>query len=291
MTRFVFMTGSGRCGSSFFSEVLARHPQVGFVSNIEDNLPWAPLRGRRNGPLYRRMPASFSRKGRVRYAPSEAYQLLDAQVSPIVSTPGRALRADDATPWLAGRFRGFFERRAAAQGAPVFVHKFTGWPRGRFIAACFPEARHLHVVRDGRAVANSLVQMPWWRDYGNVATLRSLPEAYLEEWEASGRSFVLLAGLVWKATMDAHEQDRAGLPPQSWHQVRYEDGLADPQRAFGDMVRFCGLEPDAAFAAGLARHTFDSGRSAAFRRDLDPATIALLERSLGEHLQRYGYGA
>ncbi len=283
------MTGSGRCGSSLFSETLARHPQVGFVSNIEDNLPWAPLRGRGNGPLYRRMPASFSQKGRPRYAPSEAYQLLDAQVSPIISTPGRPLRAEDADPWLARRFRGFFEQRAAAQGAEVFLHKFTGWPRGRFIAACLPQARHLHVIRDGRAVASSLVQMPWWRDYASVATLRSLPEPYLEEWEASGRSFVLLAGLVWKATIDAHDEDRAGLATERWHDVRYEDALADPAAAFGEMVRFLGLAPNDEFAAGLARHTFDPGRAEAFRRDLDPRTVELLERSLGEHLQRLGY--
>ena len=35
----VFIIGTGRCGSSFVHEVLAKHEDFGFVSNIEDNFP------------------------------------------------------------------------------------------------------------------------------------------------------------------------------------------------------------------------------------------------------------
>lgn len=55
---------------------------------------------------------------------------------------------------------------ADAQAKPVFLHKFTGWPRAGFAHAIFPEARFRHVIRDGRAVANSLIQMSWWSGFG-----------------------------------------------------------------------------------------------------------------------------
>ena len=32
----VFVLGSGRCGSTLVQEVLARHPAMAFVSNIDD---------------------------------------------------------------------------------------------------------------------------------------------------------------------------------------------------------------------------------------------------------------
>src|SRR6266508_3574126 len=34
-----FVIGTGRCGSSLVTEVIARHPAVGFVSGLDDKLP------------------------------------------------------------------------------------------------------------------------------------------------------------------------------------------------------------------------------------------------------------
>jgi hypothetical protein len=45
-----FVIGTGRCGSTLVQEVLARHPEVGFVSNLEDKLPLLDLCGRWHTP-------------------------------------------------------------------------------------------------------------------------------------------------------------------------------------------------------------------------------------------------
>ena len=162
---FAFVLGTGRCGSTLVHEVLARHPAVGFLSNVEDRLPLPPIAGRWNNEIFRAVPAALTRKGRLRFAPSEGYRALGRSVSPVLAAPLRDLRAQDVTPWLEQRTRRFFTGRAEAQGRPVFLHKFTGWPRAGFLGRVFPEARFVHVVRDGRAVANSFLQMPWWRGY------------------------------------------------------------------------------------------------------------------------------
>src|SRR5215468_3799141 len=144
---FAFVLGTGRCGSSLIHEVIARHPDLGFVSNVDDRLWPLRLKGRRNNELYRRVPEALTRKGRIRFAPSEGYRMLEHEVSPIVCAPARDLVARDASPWLARRFRAFFEERARAQRKPVFSHKFTGWPRARLIDAVLPDARFIHVIR------------------------------------------------------------------------------------------------------------------------------------------------
>jgi hypothetical protein len=160
---FVFLVSAGRSGSSLVQELLARHPDVGFVSNLEDRLPWLPSgAGRWNNALYRRVPPAMTRKGRLRYAPSEAWRALGVQVSPMLVRPVRDLQASDAMPWVTERFRRFFLDRARVQGKPVFIHKFTGWPRTGFVSAVFPDARFIHVVRDGRAVVASDLQTSWW---------------------------------------------------------------------------------------------------------------------------------
>lgn len=58
-----FVIGTGRCGSTLVHEVLARHPGVGFVSNLEDKLPALDLRGRWNNALLRRAAPRDRRLG------------------------------------------------------------------------------------------------------------------------------------------------------------------------------------------------------------------------------------
>lgn len=288
---FVFVLGTGRCGSSLIHEVLARNPDVGFLSNLDDNLGALDLGGRWNGAIFRRVPPSFAQKGRLRYAPSEGYQILDRQVAPILSAPCRDLVAADVTPWLGQRTREFFDRRRAVQGKPTFLHKFTGWPRAGFLHEVFPDARFIHVVRDGRAVANSWLQMSWWTGWSGPDrwSWGQLAPAYRQAWEDSDRSFVTLAGLNWRLLLDAFEAARARLPEEAWLEVRYEDVIAEPDKQFAAMLDFAGLPWSSGFSAGFGRYAFNSRRSDAFRRDLDPANLARLEAVIADPLERYGY--
>ncbi len=206
--RFVFVLGTGRCGSTLVEEVLCRHPSVGFVSNLEDRFNLPASAGRWNGRLYRRLPAAATQKSRLRYAPSEGYRVLAREVTPMLATPLRDLTESDVTPWLERRFSAFMHERAQAQSTDTFLHKFTGWPRAGFIREIFPSARFIHVVRDGRAVANSWLQMPWWRGFEGPDHWQwgPLPPKLEAAWEELGRSFVVLAGLLWQLLIELVRQ-------------------------------------------------------------------------------------
>jgi hypothetical protein len=298
-----FIIGTGRCGSTAVTEFLARHPDVGFISNVDDKLSRLNLSGRWNNALFHRaaprdphlLPLRDGRRllepGRLRIAPSEGWDLLQRQVSPIISSTRRDLVASDLTPWLETRLQQFFDRRMAVQRRSSFVHHLTGWPRAGLLQAAFPDARFIHVVRDGRAVANSWLQMSWWNGYEGSSRwfLGTLPEAYAAELEAAGGSYVLLAGLAWKLLMDAFEQARKAIPSEQWMDVRIEDVAADPHGQVATMLNFVGLEWTSKFEAGLARHRLTSDRTEAYRRDLDPSNLALLEDSLRGHLEAWGY--
>lgn len=299
----IFVVGTGRCGSTLMHELLTRHPSVGFVSNLDDKLPRLNLAGRWNNALFRRVPPRDPRlvpyrdslgifeRGRLRLAPSEGWKVLDRQISPIMSRPFRDLSAEDATPWLAERTKSFFENRRRAQRTPAFAHHLTGWPRAGFFRAVFPQARFVHVIRDGRAVANSWLQMGWWRGYGGPWQwhLGPLPEAYEREWEDSGRSFPLLAGLGWMILMDAFDAASQLVSPDRWMELRYEDLLVRPQEVTRRVLDFVHLRWDDTFEAGFRRYSFPTGRTDAFRRDLDPRSLELLETSLAPRLRKLGY--
>ena len=290
-SRFVFVLGTGRCGSTLVEEVLCRHPSVGFVSNLEDRFSLPLTAGRWNGSLYRRLPAAVTQKSRVRYAPSEAYRVLSREVSPLLASPMRDLVADDVTPWLEARFRRFFVERASVQHTETFLHKFTGWPRAGFIRGVFPSGRFIHVVRDGRAVANSWLQMPWWLGFEGPDHWQwgPLPDDLSAEWDESDRSFVVLAGLLWKMLIDAFDKARRAIPAADWLEIRYEDVAANPRTAFAKMLEFCGLPWDAEFERGFERHTFTASRADAFRRDLAPDDVDRLSRILASELAARRY--
>lgn len=288
---YAFVLGTGRCGSTLVQEVLSRHPDVGFVSNFDDRFGLPVGMSRWNNAIYRKVPASFTRKGRARFAPSEAYRVLDRRVSPEVTMPAHDLTAADATPWLTERFRDFFTARAEVQRKPLFLHKFTGWPRVAFIDTVMPGAKFVHVVRDGRAVANSWLQMPWWLGHLGPEQWHfgALPERYEKEWEASDRSFVLLAGLAWKLLLDAFDEARASVPAEQWLEIRYEDVAADPPASMQRMCEFLGLADSDEFTATVRDFPFSTGRTQAFRGDLSDADVAMLTASLSAHLDRCGY--
>jgi sulfotransferase family protein len=299
--RPLFLIGTGRCGSTLIHRLLGHHPDIGFVSILDERLPpFRRLNGRLNGPAYRasgsasratggRLP--FVELARRAFTPAEAYGLLTESVSPLIAAPLRDLTAEDASPWISGRLRSLVEERAKAQRAPVFMHKLTGWPRMSFLRTVFPEARFVYIVRDGRAVANSLLQVEWW--HGALGptgwTFGPLPEAYAAEWEESGRSFAVLAGIEWKILLDAYDAACRVVPAEARMEVRYEDFVRSPREHLEQIVSFAGLEWCGPLERALVSEPVHAGRSDAYRRELSAEDVRRVDWTLRTHLDRYGY--
>lgn len=288
----VFILGTGRCGSSLLQEVVTKHPATGFVSNVDDRLASFGLTGRRNSTLYGLVPPAWTKKGRVRFAPSEGYRVLSREVSPLLARPARDLYAADVSPWLARRLASFFERRYLAQRSTVFTHKLTGWPRADLLAQVFPRARFVHVVRDGRAVANSLLQMSWWSGYRGPEHWRlgPLDQADRDVWEAHDRSFAVLAGLYWKILIEAFERAHDRVDAQRWTTVRYEDLVESPRATMSRVLDWVGLPWTPVFERRFGKQRFGSARRTAFEHDLSASQLDALDTVLAATLRRVGYG-
>lgn len=289
MSRVVFVLGTGRCGSTLVHEVLARHEDTGFMTNLDD-LGVAPSQQWQN-TAWRRLPPAVTKKGGARFAPTEGYRAIHREVGPVFVDPIRDLTAADATPWLRERLSEFVTRRADRLGTPVFLHKFTGWPRVGLLHECFPDALFVEVVRDGRAVANSWLQMPWWRGHRGPEQWHfgPLPPELDQIWREHEGSFPVLAALGWRILMESYDDARAQLPPQQWTRVRYEDLVADPRARFGELLSGAGLDWTSAFATGFDRYSFSRSRAEAFRTDLASRDLAAMEDVLQNPLAALGY--
>lgn len=286
-----FFIGSGRCGSSVVHEVVCRHESVGFLDNIDDRVGRSIIPRRSVGRLYRDLPPSITRKGRIRLAPSEGYRALEREVSPMLSISHRDLVATDATPFVATAVTDFFDRRRNNMPEPRFVHKFTGWPRIGFLDAIYPEAKFVNIVRDGRAVVNSWLQTNWWRGYGGpeASQFGALSAEEQMAWQESGENYALLAGFEWRRLVTAAYTTGEVLGADRYMEARFEDFLLEPDVVIERILKFLDLDEDPGFARRLERLPVHKSRANAYEKDLGPATVQLLTDTLAPVLGRYGY--
>jgi hypothetical protein len=164
--RPIILVGVGRCGSSLVHRLLAHHPRVAWISGLANKLPGQPWI---NGAFMRAIDLPGVEPLLTRWiAPSEHYVFWERNFSGF-RTPFRDLVADDLTVETAARLRRAFRPALTARRDRLLL-KVTGWPRIGFLHEVFPEARFVHVVRDGRAVANSLLHVDFrWGGAGRKA--------------------------------------------------------------------------------------------------------------------------
>ncbi len=110
---------------------------------------------------------------------------------------------------------------------------------------------------------------------------------------------------AWARAVDDARRAARRLGPQQWHEVRYEDLVADPHGRLSAMCAYLGEEYDPAMAepsavAGVAVPSFKTWhalthapvttqRVQSWPTRLDPEEIALCEAALGSRLLAGGY--
>lgn len=95
------------------------------------------------------------------------------------------------------------------------------------IAAIFPDALFIHVIRDGRDVATSLTQWPW------------------------GPASPVGGAFRWRRKVTRGRRDGAALPADRYLELRLEDLVADPE---GELRRLCAFLGEAFDPAMLDYH-------------------------------------
>lgn len=283
---YAFLMGTGSCGSSLVYELLAAHPRVGFVSNLDDRLWRLNNLGRLNGHIYRLLPQQHAHVG-IRFRPSEAYRLLTGQVSPELARPDRPLTGRDLSDRERDSLGDFFQRRRAAQHADVFLHKFTGASKADLIAASLPTTRFVHIVRDGRAVAASMSVQPWWSSRGGSRSQWHRATSVRGELSTQ-EGDLRLAAHAWQTMMRSYEESASAGTPD-WLTIRYEDILDRPTESFALILDHLGLAPVGRVWEYIAAGGIDASPRNRWREVMPPADVEETTRILSAELTRYGY--
>jgi len=149
----------------------------------------------------------------------------------------------------------------------------------------FPEARFVHLVRDGRDAALSFLSVP-----SGIMT-----EGWGHPTDAAGFA------RLWRTEVEAARALGGRVGSGRYLELRYEDLVRDPAAALGHVCAFAGLE----FETGMLDYVghSDSARKPHqqrlnqpptagvrdWRTELDPADEAAFEATAGELLAALGY--
>jgi hypothetical protein len=240
---------------------------------------------------------------------------------------GNEGRGDDAlSPDLASEEQATYIRRtisrlaglhSAGDGRLVVEKTVSNSLRVPYVARVFPEAQFVHLIRDGRAVAESARRV-WHEPAGGgslASKIRYFPFAdfryalwYLRnrlrllgrsgppvwgprypgiELDLETQSLLLVCARQWSQSVMSSQVGFARLPPESVHHLRYED-LLDDEGSLAEVCKFAGLLDSAAVLAAR-RERIEPVNRDKWRSMLSNAEFEELERLLGPQLRDLGY--
>jgi Sulfotransferase family len=270
---FLFVVGCGRSGTTVLRTILDAHPELAVTHEAKFVAPLGIRRRRYERPdgfdadrLIHDLLADPGVRGNLGL---DDGWLRDALATPVRDYPEAVRR--------------IFAAYAARQDKRRYGDKMPGAVlRIPLLAELFPEARFVHIIRDGRDVALSSMAI-----------------------EGQDRDPVAWA-LNWKARVTAGRRAGGELGPDRYHEVRYEELLERPAEIIAGVCAFLDLAYDPAMLrffeqqdrvpakvrsnprhARLAEPLSKGARS--WRTDMSTTQVEAFEATAGDLLTELGY--
>ncbi len=155
------------------------------------------------------------------------------------------------------------------------------------LRSAFVNAKFIHIIRDGRAVSRSLINVKWW-DSHKVWWMNKMPAMV---WERQGNRPIALAAKNWVNEITAIFQGLRAVDSKNIMEVRYEDLSDNFKSIFRNIEGFLNLPEDRLWEKQLAKITIANRNRPAMQtkkgapRDDDD----LVQTIQGDMLRELGY--
>jgi hypothetical protein len=272
---YLFIVGCARSGTTLLHRIVDAHPMV----TITPEMHWISKR-----------PGADGGRDELLVTPEVVSELADHKrfsqfgldredfeglLGPGESVPYREFLARLFE--LYGRVR---EKPLVGNKTPSYVRHLPE------LHGSWPEARFVHIVRDGRDVCLSVHD--WGKGATRFSTFRDDPVTTTAVW--------------WEWYVRLGREDGSRLPVELYHELRYEDLVARPEDECRRLCDFLELEYDAAmlrFHEGRERDNPELTAKKAWkpvtrglrswRAHMSYADVVSFEAAAGELLEELGY--
>lgn len=213
---FGFIIGTGRCGTTILAQMLNSHSKVCVPFELQ-----ILFENSNNGA---RLYEIFKEKKNENFGPEDFVDLIKTR------SPYKLHEYFD--------YRSFFEKQqypihsvkelanhlfseiAESKHKKIFIEQ-TPWQGQRIdiLNELFPDAKYIHMIRDGRDVAISFARTPWWHD--DIGQ-------NLERWHTEIKQIIDSANQI--------------LKPNQMLQIRYEDFVEQPEIGLRRVCDFLSID-------------------------------------------------
>lgn len=280
----IFIVGSGRSGTTIFDRFLSMHPEVSWFSNYSNrfvNIKQTPILHRivdlpYIGPWSKKR---FASKNKLYLKPSEAQLIYHGYCGFEFKKQSTENDLNKATE---EKFKDVIKNHLVLTGKKRFVSKQTAnTQRIRLIGKMFSDAYFIHMIRDGRAVANSLLNVRFWND----TDIWWLGEK-ASDWEKKGGAAIELCGLHWKRDVEEIQKNK-NLFEDRYIEVRYEDFVSNVRSTMDRVASFCELSKSESYSRLLPQTL--SNMNYKWQEQLTVEQKKILERTIKPFLNQLGY--
>ncbi len=267
--RQIFIGGCSRSGTTLLGAILGAHSDC--VCPPESHFKVSVLR------TCRREDGSIDLEEALRFIRMHwRFKLWNLEIDPSQAPDSSYV---DLLTWLVEAYgRSAWDDRGLA-GSTWIDHTPENINYAHLLLELFPQARIVHIIRDGRAVANSILPLDW----GPNTVIKAAPW-----WEANVRE-----GLALESTLPADQIVR----------VMYEELVSEPEETVRQLCEKLGLAYEASMlqADGFrppgytaSQHTMigqrpDPSRATRWKTTLTDRQVELFESLAADLLEQMGY--
>ena len=247
----LFIVGSPRSGTTLLRNIISAHPRI----VITPEAGWIPLwyenrKGLTSEGLV--TPALISEL--LAHPKFALFHLGEDEV--------RGLTRNSEPMSYASFLTAIFDQYGRMRGKDLVGNKTPDLVRKiDKLHSLWPKARFVHLIRDGRDAALSLMNRPGWEAHkkpGKFKTWKDDP--------------VSTAGLWWELNVRAGRNAGKLLGPDLYYEMRYESLVSDPKNECGRLCEFLDLPYDDSMLHHYREPVLKSNPELGERRDRQPIT-------------------
>ena len=270
--RPIFVVGCPRSGTTMLSLMIHAHPRMAMPPESR-----FLLRVWRNRAKFGDLSTPDQRMALAKACVRTGSKVRDLGLDPQETLD--AILA--APPTMGSAFGTIFKMFADRHGKPRWGDKRPAYYQEvDVLLRLFPDAQIVHIVRDGRSNVASLKKMPWW-PYDSIGSMAS-----------------------WSQAEYCSRRNQKRLPADTFHVIRYESLVADPEPVLRELCRFLDedfhpamLEPSEVRDVvpekktwhGNLKQSVNTDQVESWRKGLDPWELGLMETVLRRKLKHWNY--
>jgi hypothetical protein len=282
----IFIIGSGRSGTTILFKLLSIHPDVCWFSNYMDMSPKHSIFAILNRSLDFPVIGTWIKKSIITRKPLvvfpqpvEAGNIYHSYCGFAHSKKTTEL---DLTLEMENKFKNIIKNLLMYTKKSRFLSKQTANnQRIRIIQKLFPDAYYIHIIRDGRAVANSFFHVVWWENM-EIWWLGYTPK----KWVKKGKYPIELCGLHWKHNIEEILKNKH-LFDNRYIEIQYEELVENTKNCINKITEFCELSWPNRYKRIIPDKLFTMNYK--WKKELSKKQKEILTKILNKELKKFGY--